>query len=111
MAKWTASVSMAVLLTGIGFAENHRTYAGTVEQIPVESGAAVRENLLADTSRERAQLEAALADHRQAVSIAARMEAMLQEGIVLRADYNRAKAESELAAVRVTEIRARIAAR
>src|SRR4029453_19242269 len=84
---------------------------GTVDRIAFESGAAVRQGdvlVALDTGQERAQLDPALADRKLAGLIVARMEAMLDKGVISQTDYDRAKAEDEQTAARVGEIRATI---
>ncbi len=84
---------------------------GIVERIAFESGDRVRQGdvlVELDTRQERAQLAAAQAERVLAGRIVARMQAMWDQGVISRTDYDRATAEDERAAARVGEIRATI---
>jgi membrane fusion protein (multidrug efflux system) len=84
---------------------------GIVERIAFESGDAVRQGdvlVELDTRQERAQLAAAQAERVLAGRIVKRMQAMWDQGVISRTDYDRATAEDERAAARVGEIRAAI---
>jgi hypothetical protein len=101
-------VSIAVLLTGSGLAQSRWTHAASAHELPIRPAAIREAHVLVDANREYAQLEAALNDRDQAGSIVKRMEAMLEQGIVSRTDYDRAKGEYEQTAARVGEILATI---
>ena len=84
---------------------------GTVDRIAFESGSAVRRGdvlVVLDTRQERAQLAAAQADRVLAGRILARMQAMWDQGVISRTDYDRATAEDQQTAARAGEIRATI---
>ncbi|MGH7338834.1 MAG: efflux RND transporter periplasmic adaptor subunit, partial [Myxococcota bacterium] len=84
---------------------------GIVERIAFESGDHVRQGdvlVELDTRQERAQLAAAQAERVLAGRIVKRMQAMWDQGVISRTDYDRATAEDEQAAARVGEIRAAI---
>jgi membrane fusion protein (multidrug efflux system) len=84
---------------------------GTVARIAFESGSAVRQGdvlVELDTRQERAQLAAAEADRVLAGRIVKRMQAMWDQGVISRTDYDRAIAEDEQSAAKVGEIRAAI---
>jgi len=84
---------------------------GVVDRIAFESGQAVHDgDVLAvlDTRQERAQLAAAEAQRDLARVNFSRMEGLLGENVVSRAEYDRATAEQRQAEARVGEIRATI---
>ena len=84
---------------------------GIVERIAFESGDAVKQGdvlVELDTRQERAQLAAAQAERVLAGRIVKRMQAMWDQGVISRTDYDRATAEDEATAARVGEIRAAI---
>ena len=84
---------------------------GTVERIAFDSGRAVREGdvlALLDTRQERAQLAAAEAQRDLARVNFERMQGLLDEKVVSRAEFDRATAEQRQADARVGEIRAAI---
>ena len=84
---------------------------GVVDRIAFESGQAVHEgDVLAalDTRQERAQLAAAEAQRDLARVNFSRMEGLLNENVVSRAEYDRATAEQRQADARVGEIGATI---
>jgi membrane fusion protein (multidrug efflux system) len=84
---------------------------GVVDRISFESGQAVRDgDLLAalDTRQERAQLAAAEAQRDLARINFERMQGLLNEHVVSRAEFDRATADQRQAEARVGEIRAAI---
>jgi membrane fusion protein, multidrug efflux system len=84
---------------------------GIVDRIAFESGQTVREGevlAVLDTRQERAQLAAAEAQQELARVNFGRMEGLLKENVVSRAEYDRATAEQRQAEARVGEIRAAI---
>ena len=84
---------------------------GTVEKITFDSGQAVREgDLLAlqDTRQERAQLAAAEAQRDLARVNFERLQGLLNERVISRAEFDRAIAEQRQADGRVGEIHAAI---
>jgi membrane fusion protein (multidrug efflux system) len=84
---------------------------GIVERIAFESGHAVREGevlAVLDTRQERAQLAAAEAQRDLARINYERMEGLLNERVISRAEFDRAQADHRQADARVGEIRAAI---
>jgi len=84
---------------------------GTVERIGFQSGAWVREGellALLDTRQERAQLAAAEAQRELAKVSLERMQGLLDENVVSRAEFDRAIADAKQSDARVGEIRAAI---
>ena len=85
--------------------------AGTVERIAIDSGKSVREGevlALLDTRQERAQLAAAEAQRDLARVNFDRMQGLLHEHVISRAEFDRAIAEQRQTDARVGEIRAAI---
>lgn len=84
---------------------------GTVEKIAFESGQSVREGdvlALLDTRQERAQLAAADAQRDLARVNFERLQGLLNEKVISRAEFDRATAEQRQADGRVGEIRTAI---
>ncbi len=84
---------------------------GIVDRIAFESGTAVKAGdvlIELDTRQEQAQLRAAEAERDLARTNYNRSEDLLKQGIISRADYDRAAAERKQAEARVGEIRAAI---
>lgn len=84
---------------------------GLVDRIAIDSGRMVREGevlVALDTRQEKAQLTAALAQLELSRLNLERARGLADEGIVSRADYDRASAEHKQAEARVGEIRASI---
>jgi membrane fusion protein (multidrug efflux system) len=85
---------------------------GLVDQISFESGRSVREGdvlVVLDTRQEQAQLAAAEAQRDLARVNFERMQGLVEDGAISRADYDRAAAEAKQTEARVGEIRATIA--
>ena len=85
---------------------------GIVDRILFESGRAVREGEVLvelDTRQEKAQLAAAEAQRDLAQLNFKRMENLVEDGAIARADYDRAAAEQKQTEARAGEIRATIA--
>lgn len=85
---------------------------GIVERIAFESGGWVREGdvlVQLDTEQEKAQLAAAEAERDLARVNFDRLQGLVQQGAIARADYDRAAAEQKRTEARVAEIRATIA--
>ncbi len=85
---------------------------GIVERISFDSGRAVREGdvlVVLDTRQEQAQLAAAEAQRDLARVNFERMQGLVVDGAISRADYDRAAAEAKQTEARVGEIRATIA--
>ena len=84
---------------------------GLVDRISFESGRSVREGdilLVLDTRQEQAQLAAAEAQRDLARVNFERMQGLVEDGAISRADYDRAAAEAKQTEARVGEIRATI---
>jgi len=85
---------------------------GIVDRILFESGRSVRDGdvlVELDTRQEKAQLAAAEAQRDLAQLNFKRMENLVEDGAISRADYDRAAAEQKQTEARVGEIRATIA--
>jgi membrane fusion protein (multidrug efflux system) len=84
---------------------------GTVDRIGFDSGASVREGevlALLDTRQEQAQLAAAEAQRDLARLNFERMQGLLNERVISRAEFDRATADQRQSEARVGEIRAAI---
>ena len=84
---------------------------GVVERIAFESGQAVRQGdvlAILDTRQERAQLAAADAQHELARLNYDRMNGLLNERVISRAEFDQATADQRQAEARTGEIRAAI---
>src|SRR5437870_6240412 len=84
---------------------------GTVDRISFDSGASVREGevlAILDARQEHAQLSAAEAQRDLARVNFGRMQGLLNEHVISRAEFDRAMAEQRQADARVGEIRAAI---
>ena len=85
--------------------------SGTVDRITFDSGKAVRQGdvlVQLDTRQERAQLAAAEAQRDLARANFARMEGLLKDNVISRAEFDSATADDKQMAARVGEIRAAI---
>ena len=85
--------------------------SGTVERVAFESGRAVRQGEVLvelDTRQERAQLEAADAQRDLARTNFDRMQGLLKDHVISRAEFDRAVADDKGTAARSGEIRAAI---
>ena len=85
--------------------------AGTVDRITFDSGKAVRQGealVQLDTRQERAQLAAAEAQRELAQLNFARMQGLLKENVISRAEYDIATADNKQTEARVGETRAAI---
>jgi membrane fusion protein (multidrug efflux system) len=85
--------------------------AGTVDRITFESGKAVRQGevlVQLDTRQERAQLAAVEAQRDLARVNFDRMQGLLKENVISRAEYDAATADNKQTEARVGEIRAAI---
>lgn len=105
---WGAIGTMAAVQGGTVSAD----LPGTVERIALESGKPVREGevlALLDTQQEQAQLAAVEAQRDLARLNFDRMQGLLNERVISRAEFDRATAEHRQGDARVGEIRAAIA--
>ena len=85
--------------------------SGTVDRVAFESGRAVRAGdvlVELDTRQERAQLAAAEAQHDLARTNFDRMQGLLKDNVISRAEFDRATADDKQTTARVGEIRAAI---
>jgi membrane fusion protein (multidrug efflux system) len=85
--------------------------SGTVDRVAFDSGRAVRQGEVLvelDTRQERAQLAAADAQRDLARTNFDRMEGLLRDSVISRAEYDRATADDKQTEARVGEIRAAI---
>jgi membrane fusion protein (multidrug efflux system) len=109
--QWPASLSAIGTMAAVQGVAVSADLPGTVERIAFESGAWVREgDLLAllDTRQEQAQLAAAEAQRELAHLNFDRMQGLLNENVVSRAEFDRATADQRGTEARAGEIRAAI---
>jgi membrane fusion protein, multidrug efflux system len=108
---WPATLSAIGTVAAVRGVTVSADLPGTVESIAFESGQAVHESevlALLDTRQERAQLAAADAQRDLARINFDRMQGLLNERVISRAEFDRATAEQKQADARVGEIRATI---
>ena len=104
---WPASLSAIGTVAAVQGVEVSADLPGTVEVVAFDSGHAVREgDVLAklDTRQERAQLAAAEAQRELARVNFERMQGLLDEQVVSRAEFDRATADLRQGEARVGEI-------
>lgn len=109
--RWPASFSAIGSVAAVRGVSVSADLPGIVEQVAFESGQAIRAgDLLAllDTRQERAQLAAAEAQRDLARLSFDRMQGLLNEGVISRAEFDRATAEHRQMEARLAEIRAAI---
>jgi membrane fusion protein (multidrug efflux system) len=109
---WPASLSAIGTIAPVQGVTVSADLPGTVDRIAFDSGAAVVEGdvlVELDTRQEQAQLAAAEAERDLARLNFARMEGLVADGAIARAEYDRAAAEQKQTEARVGEIRATIA--
>jgi membrane fusion protein (multidrug efflux system) len=109
--QWQSALGAIGTVTAVQGVTVSADLPGTVDRIAFESGTAVHRGdvlVALDVRQERAQLAAAEADRVLASRILSRMQAMWDEGVISRTDYDRATAEADQTAARVGEIRATI---
>src|SRR2546422_1957976 len=109
---WPASLNAIGTIAPVQGVTVSADLPGTVDRIAFESGRAVDEgDVLAelDTRQEQAQLAAAEAERDLARLNFARMQELVADGAIARAEYDRAAAEQKQTEARVGEIRATIA--
>ena len=110
-AEWPATLTAIGTVAAVQGVTVSADLPGTVDQIGFESGKWVHEGevlALLDTRQERAQLAAAEAQRELARVNFERMEGLIEERVVSRAEYDRANADSRQSDARVGEIRATI---
>ena len=108
---WPATLSAIGTVAAVRGVTVSADLPGTVERIAFDSGQAAREGdvlALLDTRQERAQLAAAEAQRDLARVNFARLQGLLNERVISRAEFDRATAEQRQADARVGEIHAAI---
>jgi len=109
--SWPATLSAIGTMAAVQGVNVSADLPGTVERIGFDSGQSVREGevlALLDTRQEQAQLAAAEAQRDLARLNYQRMEGLLNERVVSRAEFDRATADQRQSDARVGEIRAAI---
>jgi membrane fusion protein (multidrug efflux system) len=109
---WPASLSVIGTTAAVQGVTVSADTPGIVDRISFESGRAVRQGEVLvelDTRQEQAQLAAAEAQRDLARLNFQRMEGLVADGAISRADYDRAAAEQKETEARAGEIRAAIA--
>jgi membrane fusion protein (multidrug efflux system) len=109
--QWPATLSAIGTLAAVQGVTVSADLPGTVDRIAFDSGTAVREGevlAILDTRQEMAQLAAAEAQRDLAKLNFERMQGLLNEQVVSRAEFDRATAEQRQSEARVGEIRAAI---
>lgn len=109
--RWPAALTAIGTVAAVRGVTVSADLPGTVEKIGFESGRFVREGdvlALLDTRQEQAQLAAAEAQRELARLNFERMEGLLDERVVSRAEFDRANADDRQSQARVGEIRATI---
>jgi membrane fusion protein (multidrug efflux system) len=110
--EWPAALSAIGTMAAVQGVTVSADLPGIVDRIAFDSGKAVREGdvlLQLDTRQEQAQLAAAEADRDLARLTFNRMQSMVNEGAISRAEYDDAAARQKSTEARVGEIRATIA--
>jgi membrane fusion protein, multidrug efflux system len=109
--EWPATLSAIGTVAAVQGVTVSADLPGTVERIGFDSGSWVREGevlALLDTRQERAQLAAAEAQRELARVSLERMQGLLDERVVSRAEFDRAVADARQSDARAGEIRATI---
>jgi membrane fusion protein (multidrug efflux system) len=109
--QWPESLKAIGTLTAVQGVTVSADLAGTVDRIAFESGAFVQQGQVLvqlDTRQERAQLAAVEAQRDLARLNFDRMQGLLNERVISRAEYDSATAENRQTEARVGEIRAAI---
>jgi membrane fusion protein, multidrug efflux system len=110
--KWPATLTAIGTTAAVQGVTVSADLPGLVDRISFESGRSVREGdilVVLDTRQEQAQLSAAEAQRDLARVNFERMQGLVEDGAISRADYDRAAAEAKQTEARVGEIRATIA--
>jgi len=108
---WPTTLSAIGTMAAVQGVTVSADLAGTVDRIAFESGTSVREGdvlALLETRQERAQLAAAESQRDLARLNFDRMQGLLNERVISRAEFDRATAEHQQSEARVGEIRATI---
>ena len=108
---WPASLGAIGTMAAVQGVTVSADLPGTIDRIAFESGAQVRQGAVLaqlDTRQERAQLAAVEAQRELARVNFDRMQGLLKEHVISRAEFDRATAEQRETEARVGEIRAAI---
>jgi membrane fusion protein (multidrug efflux system) len=108
---WPETISAIGTVAAVRGVTVSADLSGTIDRVAFESGRAVDAGAVLvelDTRQERAQLAAVEAERDLARLTFQRMEGLLAERVISRAEFDRATAESRAAEARVGEIRAAI---
>src|SRR5437773_4491851 len=109
--EWPATLSAIGTVAAVQGVTVSADLPGTVDRIAFDSGKSVRQGdvlALLDTRQEQAQMAAADAQRDLARVNFDRMQGLLNEHVISRAEFDRATAEQRQADARVGEIRAAI---
>ena len=109
--QWPAALSVIGTMAAVQGVTVSADLPGTVDRITFDSGRSVREGdvlVQLDTRQERAQLTAAEAQRDLARITFDRMQGLLNESVISRAEFDRATADQRQTEARVGEIRATI---
>jgi membrane fusion protein, multidrug efflux system len=109
--EWPATLTAIGTMTAVQGVTVSADLPGVVDRIAFDSGRAVREGevlVRLDTRQEEAQLAALEAQRDLARLNFERMQALVIDGAIARADYDRAAAEQKETEARVGEVRATI---
>jgi membrane fusion protein, multidrug efflux system len=107
--EWPTTLSVIGTMAAVQGVTVSADLPGTVDRILFESGQAVREGqvlAVLDTRQERAQLAAIEAQHDLARLTFDRMQGLVNERVISRAEFDRATAEFQQTDAQVGEIRA-----
>jgi membrane fusion protein (multidrug efflux system) len=108
---WPATIQAVGTVVAVRGVTVSADLPGIVEKINFESGKAVKQGEVLvelDTKQERAQLAAAEAQRELARINFGRMQDLVKQGVISRADYDKAAAENKQTEANVGEIRAAI---
>lgn len=109
--QWPATLNEVGTVTAVRGVTVSADLPGIVSRIAFESGQSVHAGdvlVELDTRQERAQLAAAEADRDLAQVNFNRLQELVQEGVISRADFDKGQAEQRATEARVKEIRATI---
>jgi membrane fusion protein (multidrug efflux system) len=109
--SWPATLSAIGTMAAVQGVTVSADLPGTVDRIQFEAGNAVREGdvlAILDTRQEQAQLAAAESQQELARLTFERMQGLLNERVISKAEFDRATADQQQTEARVGEIRAAI---
>jgi membrane fusion protein (multidrug efflux system) len=109
--RWAVTISVIGTVAAVQGVNVSADLPGIVSQIQFESGDAVREGdvlVRLDTKQEDAQLAAVEAERDLAGLNFARLKDLVNDGVISRAEYDKAAAEQKQTEAKVAEIRATI---